>query len=518
MTVHTQNVMDAHIADGETLEFPFTFRILLEKDLAVFLDATHQSSGYTISLDPDGTGGIVTFVGKPADGVIVTLLRAMAITQETDYVDYDSFPAESHERALDKLTLLVQQNTAILAKNAIQIPLVELLEGINVITPPKETRANSFLAFDSLGNVVTTAGEPPDGPSVRTVEIQDGSGGEDSRDVMAVDNVSGGVEHPKIGFKNINKPNGAVQINAFGKIPPELIDISGFRLLGPYRGDDLCPKYGDEGSEVQDDVVHEGVPVDHLGNPVVHTHTATAAEAQGDPCVEPDYRNPSQRFDATFSSGDIFIITFVDGETTGSINLLTTVGQSIPAPVVVAAQDGILFTEEIRDPDTDVVIAYEGWYHIPDMVNPNVATNISYTDTGNEYVLGANVQAALDATDNAFVANEAHFLTNRDTFRSAFNADVDPAIMEASGLYSGVDLVDPLSKFHILSIYAEPGESGFMGVSSFDNKIYSSTFKAGVFSDWVGYVQEPVFEAAMADMQSQIDSLLAEVELLKSGA
>ena len=52
--------------------------------------------------------GSVTLVSPLLSGEVLTILRTTAQTQEADYVSNDKFPAETHEAALNKLTLLVQ--------------------------------------------------------------------------------------------------------------------------------------------------------------------------------------------------------------------------------------------------------------------------------------------------------------------------------------------------------------------------------------------------------------------------
>ena len=54
------------------------------------------------------SGGNVTFVSAPADTLQIVIVRAVPLTQDTDYVSNDSFPAETHEGALDTLMLAVQ--------------------------------------------------------------------------------------------------------------------------------------------------------------------------------------------------------------------------------------------------------------------------------------------------------------------------------------------------------------------------------------------------------------------------
>jgi len=102
--------------DGSTTEFPFSFRIFDETDLVVSLyeiatgieTELTLNSDYTVTINGDN-GGTVIMVTAPSSSHKLIIKRILPLTQETDYVEGDPFPAESHERALDKLTMITQQ-------------------------------------------------------------------------------------------------------------------------------------------------------------------------------------------------------------------------------------------------------------------------------------------------------------------------------------------------------------------------------------------------------------------------
>lgn len=110
MTISSTTNKAIYTGDGSITTFAYTYRMDNDSDMQVYINDVLQPSGYTVSRNPDNIGGTVTFSSAPVTGDVVTLLRVLDMTQETDYVPYDSFPAESHEQALDKLTILVQQN------------------------------------------------------------------------------------------------------------------------------------------------------------------------------------------------------------------------------------------------------------------------------------------------------------------------------------------------------------------------------------------------------------------------
>jgi len=109
MTITSTTSKIVYTADGVQLVFSYPFRVDDFDDMEVYLDEDIQASGYVINGIGDEAGGDVTFAVAPADLVVVTLNRVVSLDQLADYVPFDKFPAESHELALDKLTMIVQQ-------------------------------------------------------------------------------------------------------------------------------------------------------------------------------------------------------------------------------------------------------------------------------------------------------------------------------------------------------------------------------------------------------------------------
>jgi hypothetical protein len=69
-----------------------------------------NGTGYTVTGGSGSTGSIVTTSAVPATSQVI-ITRNTAKTQLTSYTTGDRFPALTHERALDKLTMLVQEAT-----------------------------------------------------------------------------------------------------------------------------------------------------------------------------------------------------------------------------------------------------------------------------------------------------------------------------------------------------------------------------------------------------------------------
>lgn len=116
MTVNDTTPRVQHVTNGVQDTFAFTFRVLEEDDVEVFLDdsVTPESAAtYTVNLSvgpPVGQdGGTVVMDTPPATGTL-TIQRRTDQTQETDYVPFDAFPAETHETGLDKAMMVAQEN------------------------------------------------------------------------------------------------------------------------------------------------------------------------------------------------------------------------------------------------------------------------------------------------------------------------------------------------------------------------------------------------------------------------
>jgi len=118
MTLLNQTSKNVFVGDGATLIFSYTFRIFADADLLVTIQDTSVSpqteitlvltSDYTVAGAGDASGGTITLLltgqlsSAPSATDNITIQRNLPITQPTDYVENDPFPATSHEDALDR--------------------------------------------------------------------------------------------------------------------------------------------------------------------------------------------------------------------------------------------------------------------------------------------------------------------------------------------------------------------------------------------------------------------------------
>lgn len=92
---------------------PFVFQenshlAAIAKVTATGVESVVTLTNHTGAADPNG-GTVRTAVAVPATSTL-TIYRTVPATQTTTYQEGGDFPAASHERALDKLTMLGQQN------------------------------------------------------------------------------------------------------------------------------------------------------------------------------------------------------------------------------------------------------------------------------------------------------------------------------------------------------------------------------------------------------------------------
>jgi len=142
MTVSTTQSRIGYNGNGATTVFAFPYRFLESTDLTVTLvraDTTQVvqtlNTDYTVTGAGDDAGGTVTMVVAPASGQQLVIVRAVPLTQETDYISGDPFPAESHERALDKLTMIAQRLESLISRS-IRLSDADLLVTSTILPAP----------------------------------------------------------------------------------------------------------------------------------------------------------------------------------------------------------------------------------------------------------------------------------------------------------------------------------------------------------------------------------------------
>jgi len=161
VTVSTTTNKVSYSGTGSQTVFAYTFKIFADGDLDVYIRDTNGTetlqtitTNYTVSGAGTDSGGNVTFVTAPGSTDTVVIQRKLDLTQGTDYVANDPFPAESHEDALDRLTFITQQIQEEVDRS-IKASVTNTISTTEFAVSATD-RANKFFAFDSAGDLVVS--------------------------------------------------------------------------------------------------------------------------------------------------------------------------------------------------------------------------------------------------------------------------------------------------------------------------------------------------------------------------
>jgi hypothetical protein len=156
MTLLTLSTRIDYAADGVTDEFAVPFPFFEAADLVVVERVTATGAETTLAIGTHytvtgggGVPGAVLAVTAPAAGRTWIIIRQGSPIQPLDYVSNDPFPAETHEKGLDRGAALAQDVRRDVGRT-LRARLTETLAEI----PVQTARANRLLGFDASGQPV----------------------------------------------------------------------------------------------------------------------------------------------------------------------------------------------------------------------------------------------------------------------------------------------------------------------------------------------------------------------------
>lgn len=165
MTISTQETKISYNGNGVTTEFAFPYRFLSNSHIVVIRVAANGvgttlvlNTDYTLTGAGDDAGGTVTLNVAPAADQRLVIYRQVPMTQETDYVSGDSFPAETHEEALDKLTMITQQHSEALSR-AVTLSIISEVEPSDFIDLILQSVVDAETAADRAEAAAEAFGE-----------------------------------------------------------------------------------------------------------------------------------------------------------------------------------------------------------------------------------------------------------------------------------------------------------------------------------------------------------------------
>ena len=162
MTVAAQNSYISYTGNGSTAAYSWPYKLFAAADLKVYTVViatgveTLQTSGGGGTYDYNINGALNTVTlnnNLPATHKLF-LTRVQDLSQPTDYIEGDAFPAQTHEDTLDKIVLQIQQQQEQLDRS---FKLGQSNTGTTVnIADLVAARGNKVLGFDGSGNLIAT--------------------------------------------------------------------------------------------------------------------------------------------------------------------------------------------------------------------------------------------------------------------------------------------------------------------------------------------------------------------------
>jgi len=135
MTVLSEESRKEYVGNGTLDTYVYTWQIYTKDDNKVYVAGVLKTVDihYTVTgvLNPGGGNIIFTAGNIPANLASIVIYLDLLLIQAIDYKEGDKFPAETHERGLDRLTKIVQQFRQVLNR-IIKVPISSLLTNLQV--------------------------------------------------------------------------------------------------------------------------------------------------------------------------------------------------------------------------------------------------------------------------------------------------------------------------------------------------------------------------------------------------
>jgi microcystin-dependent protein len=180
-TLPQQNTLNQTIADGKTALFNYTYLILMAEDMAVFVtnpgdeanpdkDLQILNQDYTVQAVGTMSGGTITFAKEkiPTAGAIVTLVRNMQISIETEFGNAQSFNGNTLDAAFERVLLIMQQFNTQLSTEGLQYIINSYLTSNLSNKLPVLTTQDNQVWVSQGGRIITAQIEKTDTSTLRS--------------------------------------------------------------------------------------------------------------------------------------------------------------------------------------------------------------------------------------------------------------------------------------------------------------------------------------------------------------
>ena len=183
MTITTTTARKEYTGNGSTDTFAYDFKIIQDSDIKVYVVTTATGASalktitthYTVSGAGSASGGNVVMGTPPTSAETLVITREVPYTQAVDYIENDAFPADTHESALDKLTMLTQQLQRD-SNRSLVLP-VSAPDTVSATMPDPSVNDGKLLAIasDGLSIEATTGRVSTVSASTSTVAVSSGA-------------------------------------------------------------------------------------------------------------------------------------------------------------------------------------------------------------------------------------------------------------------------------------------------------------------------------------------------------
>ena len=171
MTISATKSRWEYTGDNSTTVFAYTNKIFADADLEVRSDGVLQAltTNYTVSGAGVVTGGNVTYVTAPANGVKIVIRRVVADTQATEYPAGGSLPSGVIEDDIDRRTIVSQQQAEEIDR-AIKFAVTSDKTDIEIPDP----EAGKILRWNSAADALENVDAQGSGSLTTPVSLADG--------------------------------------------------------------------------------------------------------------------------------------------------------------------------------------------------------------------------------------------------------------------------------------------------------------------------------------------------------
>ncbi len=241
-----QNTINQYVADGVTTIYSYTYQILIDSDIQVYVtlpgndpnendDLKILSTDYTVQDAGNVAGGTITFepASIPPNGATVTLRRNVENSLDTNFADARNFNGQNLDDALLRLMLCIQQNSTDIAQVVLRYQFNSFQEDEDATTNilPQLPEGWIWMGSASGGVVAVELEQDPDVSTLRS-ELENDQQGTDGAGIVGYYDETNNVSTTVRDFLNniVNFMEARFYSTSDSKATFELVPLPGWIL------------------------------------------------------------------------------------------------------------------------------------------------------------------------------------------------------------------------------------------------------------------------------------------------